>query len=313
MISVTEKVNKKLTTVKWYWKKNKFVFGIPPSESFADSELKIDCFDPTTKGTGSFIGSVTLTGEELSNFLNQDWASLLQITLKKDPKRDDKQRISKGTINLRGGLFGSRLESERLVDIKACHSLPYLKGDGSSLPTSDMIQHSCYCIVYWNHVVIGRTKPVSNDGNPVWEMFDDKWCLATEVLSSPMYYAASELFIEVWECDSNKEGNATEEDRFLGSCWLTGHPLQEFLESLRPVSQVLPLYNKKKPTKNEQKSKKKKNQVEESVERAQGFIVVGTPGTKDKTPLEDIERTEDLYSTMLKNEIQRSGTTIFER
>jgi hypothetical protein len=318
--SVTEKVNKKLTTVKWYWKRNKFIFGIPSTENMADVELKIDCFDPTTKGSGSFVGCVILTGEEITALLHQDWAVLQQVTLKKDPKRDDKQRISKGTINLRCGRLGSRLETERVVEMKACHSLAFQTNDDHQFPLTT--QYSCYCVVYWNNEIVGKTKPVRNDGNPVWEIFDDRWCMAREVLSSPMYYAASELFVEVWELciEKNSASSSDQEEEneavFLGSCWLTGQPLQELLESLRPATVTLPLYNKKKPTaaelKEEKKRKKKKGQPEEPIERMKGFLVLGTPGIKDKTPLEDIERTESLYNLMLKNEIERNGMEIFE-
>lgn len=276
-------------------------------------ELKIDCFDPTTKGSGSFVGCAVLTGAEITALLYQDWAVLQQITIKKDPKRDDKQRISKGTINIRGGRFGSRLESERVVETKACHLLPFLRNDDHQFAMA--AQFSCYCLVYWNNELIGRTKPVRNDGNPVWEIFDDRWCMARDVQSSPMYYASSELFVEVWECEDGNTGDTDTESTFLGSCWLAGQPLQELLESLRPISLTLPLYNKKKPTETqlkEERKKKKKNQLDEPVERAKGFIVLGSPGVKDKTPLDDIERTESLYTSMLKNEIERSGKEIFE-
>jgi len=308
--STTEKLNSKMNTVKWYWKRNKFVFGIPANEVIKNCELKIDCYDPTTKGVNSYLGMASLAGEELEAFLCQEFAMQQQVTLKKDPKKDDKLRIQKGTLSIRGGSLGCRMESERIIDIRGCTGLSMLtSGETPPVP--------CYCIAYWDANCIGKTRSVGNDGNPSWEWRDDRWIFAVDVVGSAMYYSNSNLVIEVWEGESEDEDRSTHV--FIGSCVLTGNPLHDMLENLKPNTIQVPLSSvtwesTQISKKNKRKTKSKKGEADVPPNpRVQGYMTVGSPGVKDKTPLEEYGRVEETLTHMLNNEVERSGPQLFER
>ena len=173
--SVTERISKNTEKVTWTWIDNKFIFTMTEKEKMVKSDLKIDCYDPTTKGINSYFGSIIVEKEELTDFLNQEHAQLRSFTLRKDPKRNDKeQKINRGTLSLKGGELGSHVETERLMEIRACKSL-LGAGDGLVIE-NDSNPPMCYVDAYWiiagKPVLCGRTKPVTQDLNPFWEVGD---------------------------------------------------------------------------------------------------------------------------------------------
>jgi hypothetical protein len=301
--SVTEVVSKKLSTVKWYWKKNKFVFSLTEDEVLSKGELKIDVYDPSTKGANSYLGCALIEGDELAGFLDGEYTVQMSTSLRKDPKKEDK-KLTKGTINIRGGRYGGRMETERLIDIRAAMDIPVRSQGGESLDL-------CYCVVYWNDDLLGKTASISNDGYPVWEVFDQRWFHSSDSQGSSLYYANSTLFIELWEGDSSDMD--TTAHHFIGSGSLTGHQLEDFVESINPTVVLIPLSNARKVVITQQSGRKAKAPPPVVPLPVQGRLAIGTPGTKDKTPFDEINRSDDSLTQMLAREVDRAGVEIFER
>jgi hypothetical protein len=345
----TEKINKTTTQSKWIWKKNKFILRLCESDLIKRSELKIDCYDPSTKGANSYIGCAILNQEELISFLDQPYMIQQQVTLKKDPKREDK-RVTKGTLTIRGGRYGSRLETERLFEIKGIEFPEWKSTLPSSLHTQGITspppqqqerettnqsnqQQSnvisleskeksspsphCYCVSYWNDEYLGATKPVSlHDGYPVWEIFDQKWFYLSDPQSSPLFYANGILLIEIWQGDGDETDKTLHQ--YLGAIQLTGNQLEDFMESNTPKTLKLQLTNFRKPVSVVQAKPKKFSAVVKAppppvVEPIAGYIILSTPGKEDATPFVEIERQETLMNNLLSDEIQSRGVEeIFE-
>lgn len=336
---ITEKVNKTTTQSKWIWKKNKFILRLCESDIIKQSELKIDCYDPSTKGANSYIGCAILSQEELISFLDQPYMTQQLVTLKKDPKREDK-RVTKGTLTIRGGRYGSRLETERLFEIKGLEfpEWKYLKqssevgsppspqeisppqqfdrtNQSNQLIESEKNLPHCYCVSYWNDEYLGSTNPVLHDGYPVWEILDQKWFYLSDPQSSPLFYANGILLIEIWEGNSHEIDKSSHQ--YIGAVQLTGNQLEDFMESNAPKTLKLQLTNFRKvatvvPTK-PKKFSAVKVPPPPVVEPIAGYIILSTPGKEDPTPFSELERQETFMNNLLDDEIKHRGVEeIFE-
>ena len=299
--SVTEKITKNTEKVTWTWKKNKFVFTMTEKEKMTKGELKIDCYDPTTKGINSYFGSIIVDKEELTDFLGQDLAQLRSFTLRKDPKRNDKeQKINRGTLSLKGGEYGARVEEERLIEIRSCFSLLGEVKEGNTDPPM------CYVDAYWitsgKSVLCGRTKPVPNDLNPFWEISDDRWAIPKDCKSSGLYYANVVLKFEVWEGHPEQE---VEDRVLLGTCSITQNELQDFVEAKLYTEMEMPLVVSTE--------KLKRGQKPPPNTRIGGTLLISTPGIKLKTPFIHEKTEESNLKEYLDTYIERKGAAnLFE-
>jgi hypothetical protein len=341
---ITEKVNtskNSATQSKWIWKQNKFILKLFASDLMRDSELKIDCYDPSTKGSNSYIGCAILSHEELTSFLDQPFMVQQLVTLKKDPKREDK-RVTKGTLTIRGGRYGGRLETERLFEIKAIefangkpkpslsHPLvdpsvphPGQEADGTVTPQVDDL---CYCVVYWNEDCLGSTNSIRNDGYPVWELFDQRWFYLSDTHASPLFYANGVLLIELWEGDSSKHERSSTSG-FIGSIQLTGNQLEDFMECNITTAMKIQLTNYRKTVVTSQAKPKKfllsKPSIaattvsatpQAAVDLLPIYILLSTPGKQNPTtPVTELEKQETLFNQLLDQEMSSANIEkIFE-
>jgi hypothetical protein len=346
---VTEKVatsKSGVTQSKWIWKQNKFILKLFESDLIKESELKIDCYDPSTKGSNSYIGCAILSQEELVSFLDQPYVVQQLVTLKKDPKREDK-RVTKGTLTIRGGKYGGRLETERLFEIRGVefsngkptnHSpapvgeSPF-PGQGADEGVVDSTRGDdvrCFCVVYWNDEYLGSTNSIRNDGYPVWELFDQRWFYLSDTQASPLYYANGVLLIELWEGDSTThERNSTQTiSTFIGSIQLTGNQLEDFMESNITTAMKVQLTSYRKLLMTTQSKPKKfllsrpALSTPTAATASQGvidllpvYLILSTPGKQNPTtPMMEIEKQEILFNQLLDNELTAAADVekIFE-
>jgi hypothetical protein len=297
--SVTEKISKNTEKVTWTWKKNKFIFTMTDKEKMVKGELKIDCYDPTTKGINSFFGSIIVEKEELTDFLNQDFATQRSFTCRKDPKRNDKeQKINRGTLSLKGGELGARVETERLIEIRSCMSL---------LGARDVLEHDtnppmCYVDAYWGTsskpVLCGRTNPKPNDLNPFWEATDNRWVIPKDCKPSGLYYANIVLKFEVWEGLPDQDND---QKILLGVCSITQNQLMDFAEAKVYTEMELPLVAATDKAKKTQPS------------RIGGSLFISTPGIKVKHCFVHVKKEEEELKEYLDTYIDRKGAAnLFE-
>lgn len=330
MTPAAKSVSETPTSVKWRWNRCKLIFEVAATENIAKSSLQIDLFDPNMKGNNSFIGCIILTGEELTKLIDADFAAVNTFSLKKDPKRDEKsQKISKGSLQLRGGGYGYRMAEERTIDILGASGL---KVDGEGI--------GCYCVLLWNEVEVTRTKVVVNDGSPVFGVFDDRWGHVAINGIPDVFYAQSNstLVVEVWEDASYaasllapKEEAAdehtivTEENVkqpwwkfgapkaapktvarsaakrgvFYGAISLSGEDLREFLETQAPKMLTLELADR---------SKVGGRRVTKQI---QGEITIGTPGLGMKSPMQWMSNLDEQATSTLQQAYQEQGPALF--
>lgn len=320
MIGVTD-VAKSVTegkSVKWYWRQGRFVFSIPMSENITKvSELKVDCYDPSVKGTNSYIGCVIVTGKDLADMVDGPYAVMSSQTLKKDPNKDEKlQKISKGTLQLRCGNFGARLENERAIEVVGGVNISTSSSSSLSPSESNHVLENCYCIVSWNNTEIGRTKSILNDGYPIWGAFDNKWCYGSNIHGPGQVYTNSTLTFEIFvgNCDEHSTNSIS-----LGVAEVHGMAIQDFLERAEPLTMelkleaprsLLPKIEGKKQKRSWFRKSKKVDEVElQSNEKitVQGCIVIGTPGMSAKSPLHTIKAEEDKLQNSLNSLLSKLG------
>lgn len=301
--SVTEKISKNTEKVSWTWTNNKFVFTLTDKEKLAKGELKIDCYDPTTRGINSYFGSAIVEKEELTDLLGQDFAQLRSFTMRKDPKRNDKeQKVNRGTLTVQAGEYGARAETERLIEIRGCLSLL----GGEPVKEGDSDPPMCFVDTYWvtsgKAVLCGRTKPVPNDLNPFWEVSENRWAIPKDCKSSGLYYANVVAKFEVWEGTPEQE---VDDRVLLGTCTIAQNALQDFIEAKEFVHLELPLVASTEKLKKGHKAPKNT--------RIGGSLCISTPGIKLKTPFDHMRKEEDSLKEYLDTYVERKGTAnLFE-
>ena len=305
--SVTTRISKNTEKVTWSWKNNKFYFSMTEKEKMTKGELKIDCYDPTTKGINSYFGSIIVEKEELTDFLNQEHAQLRSYTLRKDPKRNDKeQKINRGTLTLIGGELGSCLETDRMIGIRSCRSL---------LRESEVLENEkdrpmCYVDAYWINSgkpeLCGRTKPKPNDTSPFWEPSEDGWAIAKDCKPSGLYYANIVLKFEVWE---GLPEQPDEEKTLLGVCSITQNELQDFVQSNLYKEMELEL---EAPSASKIKIKSKLKKKPQTT-RIGGYLIISTPGVRVRNSCLHVKEQEEKLKEYLDTYVGRKGAeNLFE-
>jgi len=299
--SVTEKISKNTEKVSWSWKNNKFIFTMTGNEKLSKGEFKIDCYDPTTKGINSYFGSIIVEKDELIDFLGQEKAQLRSYTLRKDPKRNDKeQKINRGTLTLKGGEHGARLEEERIIQMMGCFSL--LGEVIESNPNPPMCYVNAYWITSGKSLLCGQTTPVPNDLNPFWTVSENRWAIPKDCKPSGLYYANIVLKFEVWEGLPEQE---MDEKVLLGTCSITQNELQDFVEAKKYTEMELPLVASTE--------KLKRGQKAPPHTRIGGTLLISTPGVSLKTAFDHVKQEENSLKDYLDTYIERKGAAnLFE-
>ena len=112
-------------------KKNEKDIGNDASNENKDTEAKEDNtadgnarrkIERVIPGPGSFLGSIILQGEELSDLVDNRFATTKIVTLTQDYDRDiafQRNFNKKNEVTIRGGLQGARAENERVFTIES--------------------------------------------------------------------------------------------------------------------------------------------------------------------------------------------------
>ena len=115
---------------------------------------------------GDFNGSVRLTGTELVEFLkaNEPWADRVELPLAKTPslpREVQQDKNIQGSLTILGGPAGL------LEKPPKCFELTVVKA--TDIAKTDMMgTASPFCIVTWNHSVIGKTPVAKKTLEPDW-------------------------------------------------------------------------------------------------------------------------------------------------
>ena len=183
--------------------------------SRTDCELCVEVWDWNASGNSVFLGCVELKGPELASFMDEKEMkrkSFALATTKKLPKGS--QKLVKGSIEF----FLAPLATEKeafagrdfVLEISAARSLRKAERFGLADP---------YCIVRWNHRVVGKTNVVKNSLNPLWR--NETFQVRTRGADTlPLCI----LYIEVWDKNLSGQGN------FLGCVELSGEFLGRLVE-----------------------------------------------------------------------------------
>ena len=138
-----------------------------------DSSLRIDLFEDISEALGSveqnYLGLIELTGEALGELLDGKYAKIINFDFGVDKAKDPRiQRLVRGNFEIRGGLIGARMESERVLNIYAAKNL----GRANAGATLGLGSSDPFVEIKYNDVIVFKSPIVEANLNPVWS---DVW------------------------------------------------------------------------------------------------------------------------------------------
>lgn len=204
------------------------------------SHLRVDVYEYIKTGElekTEYLGNYILTETALSELMDQKYASTKIIDLQRDDLIPmDRQKMVRGTLELRGGRSGARKETERVIEINSAVKLARANLFGSSDP---------FVVITWNGEQVGQTPTKSGTLNPTWS----KQILYLECPTEKTKQnkdadgtsAGCTLSFEIFD-----ETNDGKRGTFLGGVYLSKQELTDFLENEEPAIKTYPLTDAKK-------------------------------------------------------------------
>ncbi len=323
----------------WVWGLNTFYITASSVESLREGVLKLFLCEPAqavaednhsdsksaggkeaapAAGAVSKYGCAVLTGDDLVNFLRQEsgFANVATFDMRKDPDELRPQKPPRGTIRVRGGLLGARLEAERTLTVYACKLS--LEDLGVLLPLEPPAARTASFFLkgYFNDVYIGQSSEVEV-ALGVDPIFENTWfhlpvndtplkdcTFVLEVLMLAATASAQNADNNSYASGDNKSvrsgknirsANASVDSSgdylpfVLAKLTLAGNALKAVVGSKLTTTSVHPLVPTEKPDKKRAK-KVDKLGVKSSAEAVKthqltsGEIKIGSPGTAVARP-----------------------------
>jgi Ca2+-dependent lipid-binding protein len=186
------------------WDDEKYTLQIQHPWKLDECILYLEVWDSDTAGPGEFLGSLTLNGDELKNFVEESAFSPSWYELgESDVLPAAIQDLAQGEIEIRlseAGALNKVRETGQKFEIEIIGATNLARADGM-FGLSDP-----YAIVKWNHNELGRTPYISKTLSPVWEEGNvfSVWVNMEDDVGNNL------LQIDVWDYDMIGNG------KFLG-------------------------------------------------------------------------------------------------